>query len=384
MTGLEAGDSSECSATSGTFSVQSTTTRGAWSVYALRCNPAGAGNGSVTIQGYAATGANSASAFNATTAYIRVYFRVDTLPAANSEEFLRINSSGGTAKANLRINSDGTIAGYTASTTLVATGTIILATGTWYRIELKLGTDVGAVYEWKVDGTVDVSTTATLIAAGSGAVILGKNTNRNNNSVDYYFDDLLASDSAYPGAGQISAIAINGDGNYTNGTATGGPANKYECVDELPHNSDTDYVQTAANGNAGTYALVSAATAGVSGTVNCVKSHHIVKRDGGSNGSTKLRTRSASTDSDTSAVASTSAYATRAKLFDTDPATSLAWTTGGIDGLEVGWVENSANLSRITSCAAFVDYTTAGGGTGGATALSGSIFRSRQVSGGRL
>lgn len=383
MTGFEAGDTSECSATSGTLSVQGTTTRGAWSGYALRVNPATTNSGSATLTGHSATGAFNAGAFDAATIYIRIYFRVDTLPAANNEEFLRVNTTGGAAKANLRINSTGTIAGYDASTGLIDTGTAVLSTGVWYRIEWKIGTGNGAVYEWKVDGTVDLSTTANLSAVNSGTVQPGKAANRNGQSVDYYFDDILASDSAYPGPGQSSAVTVNGAGNYTDGTATGGPTNKYECVDERPHNSDTDYVLTGGSSTAGTYALISAATAGVSGTINCVKSHHVVKRNGASNGLTQLRTRSGSVDNNATAVASGTTYTTRAKLFDADPATSSAWTSSGIDGLEVGWVDASANASRVTSCVAFADYTpvTASAAvTGTATA---SITEADVVAGGK-
>ena len=59
------------------------------------------------------------------------------------------------------------------------------------------------------------------------------------------------------------------------------------------------------------------------------------------------RLRSSTTDSDTTAVAATSSYAAYAKLYDTDPATSAAWTVANLNAAEVGMLESVAG-NRLT------------------------------------
>ncbi len=368
QSGWETGNASEVLLTSGTVSVQGTTTRGAWSAYALRTNPGTiTGTGSHVIAGNASSGQTAVSAINVVTIYARFYFRVDTLPSSLNEEFFSFtDNSAGSTKLTLRINSDGTISAYDGTPTLIATGTAVLSTATWYRIEVKGGTSAGAVVEWRVDGSVDVSTTATLSATNYGAIALGKRTNRNSKIIDYYFDDVLVSDSAYPGAGQCGILIPNANGNYTgNWTIGAGAGSSYQNVDEVPHDSDTTYLVSDLNtAHAETEGMQPASTLSISGTINCAKPCIVVKRDGGTNGSIKLRHRSNTTDTDLTGFATTASYTLLAKLLDTDPATSSAWLTGGIDGAEVGALENSAaNKSRMTAAYLMVDWTPTAGGS---------------------
>lgn len=361
LCGFETGDTSEASATSGTLSVQNTTTRGSWSAYALRTNPTTTAIGRYQMQGRGATGQALNNAVSNATGWVRFYFRVATLPAASDEEFFNIYQTGGTVgKLTLRITSAGKIAAYDGTPTLITTGTAVLSTNTWYRIEVNCGTGVGAVVEWKVDGTTDVSTTATLSANNNGGIGFGKGTDRNGNSVDFYFDDALYSDTAYPGVGQVTCLLPSANGNYQTWTIGAGVGSHWQIVDERPPDGNTSYLlSTLTAGNAETEALTDSGAAGVSGTVNSVLVLSDVTRDGAAGGLIKVRLRSGSTDTDTASnFTTTAAYLQIGKYFDTDPATTLAWTTGGLDGCETGVVEQSAaNKSRITWTGLMVDYT---------------------------
>lgn len=366
QTGFESGDTSEGIGASGTFSVQGTITRGAWSAYAFRANPTTTGTGSVRIVGHLTTGAATNAGFSAATIFCRLYLRVNTLPATTDEEFLRLTLvNNSTLKFALRITSAGLIAAYDGTPTIITTGTAVLATGTWYRIEFKVGTGAGAVVEWKVatgDGAAitDISTTATLSATNSGGVTVGKTVNYNGNTVDFYYDDILVSNAAYPGPGRCKILVPNAAGNYQIWTRAGADSGaNWSQVNEVPPNGDTNYLLSdLVATDAETESLTDSGTVAISGVVNCVKSYANVKRDGASNGSINYRLRSATTDSDGTAYASTSSYAGICHIFDTNPATGAAWAVAALDAIEAGAVNQSVGFqTRMTATYAMVDYT---------------------------
>ncbi len=368
VAGFDTGDTIEMAATSGTFSVQSSVTRGAWSGYALRTNPATSGTGFVRTGKIGTSGTNAAMALT-TKAFARFYFRYDTNPASG-DEVLFLFASGTTVSTRLlqvSLNSAGNLLLYSDSTdTLLGTGSTTLSSGVWYRIEVKADVSdrSNLVYELKIDGTSELTGSYASASAVLSWAYFGKSRNANSQSVDYYFDDVRIDNAAYPGDARVTLLLPNANGTYQTATIGAGSGSHYQVVDDVPHNGDTDYLVTdGITGHAETEALADTTSAGVSGTVNAAKPMVIVKRDGATNGGLKIRLRSASTDSDTfGSTSSTSAYTQVANVYDTDPATSVAWTTGGIDGAEVGAVEQLANKTRMTFCGLVVDYTPSGGG----------------------
>jgi len=186
----------------------------------------------------------------------------------------------------------------------------------------------------------------------------GKIVNRNSNTVDFFYDDLCADDSAYPGAGQCFRMDPDGNGNYTAWTGT------YTDVDEVPHDSDTTYLSNATSGDAETVTLESSAAAGLVGTPLSVKSMAIVRHEGVAV-LLQLRLRSATTDDDTTSNNTSSSYLLRAKLYNTDPADAGAWTAADLDGLEVGVENNDSVAVRCT--ALYVMVWEDGVAVGGAT-----------------
>jgi len=361
FTGFELGDGVEGStAIAGTASIQSSVTRGAWSAYALRCNPTTTAVGSLTVFGFVATGTGAQAVHNAATAYYRFYFRYGTKPSANDEPIFTVRRQVGNAsKLELRISSAGVLVAYDSATTpvLMATGTTALAAGTWYRIELMAATGTTAAWEVKIDGVSEMSGTGDLSTSNNGGVIFGKFADRNGNSVDFFYDDYLASNSAYPGAGKSSLLAPDANGTYQAFSIGAGSGSHYQIVNELPQNGDTSYLLSTLTANDAETEDMAASPSGI-GVINCACPMAVVKRDGASNGAIRLRLRSGSTDSTTgSNYASTSAYAAIGRLYDTDPATSAAWTTSGLDGCQVGIVEQSAaNRTRLTGAYLLYDW----------------------------
>jgi hypothetical protein len=362
LSGWEAGDSTEASGTSGTFSVQGTTKRSG--AYALQVNPTTTAAGYHQFRNAAAwTAAATDSVFAHNDLYVTVYFRYATRPAANDEEILQFIHSGG-GKLWLRINSSGNLAVYNAAVALVATGTAVLAQDTWYRLDVRCGTSatIGA-YEVKIDGTTDVSGTANTSANQHTGVRLGKVANRNGNTVDYFYDDLIISDTAYVGAGAVEIMVPTASGTYSQWTA--GTGSTFADVDDVPHDSGTSYLAATAQNDASTFNLESRENAGISGTINGVKFVVVAARAGASNASYQTRARNGSTDSDSLTLTAVSGYTSRLAVLATDPNGDIAWTTGGLDSTEIGVEDNDAtNRTRVSHLALHVHFTAAEGAEG--------------------
>jgi hypothetical protein len=381
--GFHTGDTVECPATGGTISVQNTTTRGAWDAYALRVNPVTTGTGFAVVRGLTAAGA--AANASASSCYYRFYFRFATKAGSGYEPVARNEDSGGTAQVELGLNSSGNLAVYDAydggsggSPVLHATGSTVLSSGTWYRVELfcdpSSGTDLD--YVLKIDGATELTgTIAGNDQSFAGNLRLGKLANRNGQTVDYFYSTVAIRDDAYPGDARHSLLAPTADGNYQTWSIGAGAGSHWQNVEEVPHDSDTTYLlSTGVTGNAETEAMGDTGSLSIA-TVNCAKAMAVLKRNGASNGAVRLRTRSASTDSDLgSNFATTTSYSLCARVLDTDPATAAAWTASGLDGVEVGAVEQSANTSRLTACYLAVDYVHDPGGGGGSPSTAYNLL----------
>lgn len=347
--GFETGDFAECESTAGTLSVQGTTVRTGG--YALQVNPVTTASGYARVKGLAADG--SVADASVANSYIRFYFQYATKPATNSERVLLVWATAAAYKLDIRLNSAGKILVYNRFVSLIGTSTTTLSSGTWYRVEVLCGTGTSASWAMKINGTTELSGTADLHTSNAIYLDFGKNGDQFGQSLDVFFDDITWDDAAYPGPGAIQVMQPNADGFYTDWTASAG--NRYQCVDELPHTSDTDYVTTSTSLFNYTAALESAASAGVKTSPRAVKSLAVVRDEGGAS-AVQVRLRSNTTDNDTTSSDPGAAYVLRAKLHATDPATSAAWLLSALDSIEVGVEANAAVAHRCTLACAMVEY----------------------------
>ena len=386
LTGLEAGTLSELDAATSNTSVVTSPVR--TGTYALRCNPTLTATAAVTLAGVASGGGTNG--YSVATMYHRFYFRYASglggKPTVGDEEIFRARATS-SIKFQLRIDSNGKLVAYQQDLTSLGTGTTVLSADTWYRIEVSVGTAAAGsgVWEVKINGVSELSgSTADLLNTNNTRSQLGKATNYNGNTVDFFYDDVLLSNSAFPGAGEHKLMYPDANGNYQTWSIGAGSGSHYQVVDEIPTNDDTDYLlSSGTSGNAETQALISSATAGISGTINTAKAYNFARRNGGTNGSVKVRLRSNTTDTDNSgAFATTGAYNTVCLIADVDPATSAAWTTSGLDSAEVGLIENQtgANTSRLTVSYLMVDYTPSAGSASSSPSPSVSSSPSPSVS----
>ena len=356
--GFETGDSAEAQSTTGTTSIVTSPTNGG--VYALRVNPTTSALGNYRFASMSAAGVATTS-MNVATLYQRFYFYITTAPSADREEMLVILDTGGSQKAAICLNSSRQLEFYNNADSLVSTGATALSTSTWYRIEVKTSTGSGSTaYEVKIDGTSELSGTANTLTNNHGSIRLGKATNRNSRTIDVYYDDWIADDAAYPGAGKCARLAPTANGSTQQFTAGTGSSN-YQEVDEVPTDGDTTYI--ASTGSANQTALMDCAAMPSAASINAVKTY-IRARSASGTSSTKVRIKSSGTTSDTTAADWTTSYVNRFKLSVVDPNTSSAWTETNVNAAEFGLVEANAIVNRCTSISGLVDYVPSSGVTG--------------------
>lgn len=329
--------------------------------YALRINPTGAAGGQIS-PGVPDAAGNQGS-FNIATGWLTFYFRYATKATVGNEEILRSRTGGGTEKFTLRLASSGELVMY-AGTTPLATSSAVLSADTWYKLYVKMGTGASAAYELYVDDVSQFSGTASVSTTNTAQFNFGKTNNRNSNSVDYFYDNIIVDDSQYHTSSDIKALKPNANGSTMQWTG-GTNASDYQEVDETPHDSDTTYIRSTALNDVALFDLTSTSEEGITGTILAVKGFAVVRDEGTVSGA-QLRIRSGSSNSDSTSrdpgnVFFTSSGITSVfvRLLTTDPATSAAWTLSALDDVEVGVIESVDNRLRATQVVLSVLYVPA-------------------------
>lgn len=358
--GYELGGSGQLEGTSTAGTVSAVTSPVKSGVYAMRANPTTTGTGLVTHGGYLYPEATPI-VWDKADIWMQFWFRADTLPGSNDEPICNVITAAAAQKLEVRITSGGLLRAYNSAGTLLATGATVLATATWYRIGVRCGTSatVGA-WEVTINDVSEISGTANTSATNSGAVQLGKVANRNGQTVDFFYDNLVIDDAGYAlgPTDEILVAQINGAGAINQWTAGTG-ASDYTQVDELPTN-DSDYVQSTAQNDVAQFTVEESATLGITGTIKHVTAIFRANRAGASNGTCTFRLRSASTNKDTNTSNVAVGLGLKVVPADVDPATSAAWTTAGFDGIEVGIIDSeAADRSRLFGGYAQVFFTPA-------------------------
>lgn len=126
------------------------------------------------------------------------------------------------------------------SGTVVAEGTKVLTSGTWYVIEIhyKLA-DTGGVFEMRIDGVPDITITGDT-KPGSDTTFDGLRWEIIGSSLQInYIDDVIVNDTSgsmnnsWPNGTNIAMITPNAD-DGTNEWAVSGAASHYGAINEIP------------------------------------------------------------------------------------------------------------------------------------------------------
>jgi hypothetical protein len=325
--------------------------------YSVRCNPTGTALGYMGFGTISTAGVHNNSS-DVNTAYVQFWFRYATKPASGREPIFGAFDVANTSKAHVCLDSNGLLSFLDKNGTLVATGSTVLAANTWYRIEVKVSTGTGnQPYEVRINGVSELSGDANQGTNANGSWRFGKSGDLNGQTVDLYYDDMIVDNAAYPGGDvSIKVITPNANGSTMSWSA-GTNSSDYQEVDEVPFN-DADYVQspTSGNPNIGLFQMTDTGSVGINGTILSLKGYIRTRENTSVTSAVKLRIKSGSSTQDTSTRNGTTTVAVQQLIANTDPATSAAWTQGGIDSVEIGAVEDNAVATRLTSVMGHVAY----------------------------
>ena len=278
-------------------------------------------------------------------------FRIRTIGA---EDFLSLMNSG-TTHLQVALTGTGAVQVQPGGGGFTHTTSSTYAIDTWYDIELTASIhDTTGSYTLKIDNVIpDRSGGGTMTGTGldtqNGAtttatrVIWG-----GGNTIDTYVDNHAIDGSGNAiGPGQVQSLYPDGAGDLaemTRGGADSG-ANWSQC-DEATQNSDTDYVGNSASAKRDCYTFQNRS---ISGTPRAVQVTTTVKFTSGTpTFKNFLRIGGVNHDGATTHTA-TLGYKCYVEVWNTNPATGLAWTDSDINSLQAGISAIDANL-RMTQC----------------------------------
>lgn len=281
------------------------------------------------------TSANSQSWASDTRASIGIALKMSG-GNPGSSTWLRLYEGGaaGTEHGRLGINSDGSLTVSRAGSIASSSTTGILTTGVWYYIEWDYYcANSGGYWTVKVNGTTVISGTGldTRNGGASGALDTLRFTVAGSSSWDHDDFYVCTGTTGLLGDQRVITQVPTGAGTYSEWTASAGSG--YQCVDEIPHTSDTDYISSATVGNRETFTFPAL---GVTGTVKAVALHRWSRKDDAGARNIAPMIRRSSTDYVGTTVAQSASYAGQQQIYETDPSTSAAWTVSGIDAGEYG------------------------------------------------
>jgi hypothetical protein len=226
-------------------------------------------------------------------------------------------------------------------TSVVATASMPWYPGEWHVIEMRLHINASGHITVKFDGTQKINYSGNTTNGHTGVQqLVPRCMDRNLGS---YIDDWAVNDTSggvddtWLGDGGINALTPNGAGNYADLIASAGTP--YQCVDDVPHNSDTDYVYESTADKKSTYAMSNLPTLPLNSSISRVIVRMVARESAAAGDKIATLLRSGSTDdqgADQSLTISYFAYQSQEYL--TDPADDAAWTSTKVNALEAGAV----------------------------------------------
>jgi len=272
--------------------------------------------------------------------YVRMVFQYNNTNVTPGFEW---DSSGASVLGSWRVNSSQN-AEIRVGSTLSFTGTEIFQLNTWYVIEIHVKiADAGGVIEYKVDGVLN--------AGFSGDTKPGSDTQAarlflvkyGNSSTIAYFDDFAVNDTtgvvdnSWCGDAHIYALTPNANGNSSQFTGSdGNSTDNYLLVDEVPSNSDTDYVESLTSGHKDFYGLSDLPSLPSGSTISRVLVETRARETTAAGDPLQLGVRSSTTESFSSSIVLSTTFTAQRAEFLTDPNTLVDWTESGVNAMEAG------------------------------------------------
>jgi hypothetical protein len=247
-------------------------------------------------------------------------------------------------------------------TAFTHTTTDTYAINTRFEIEMRITVGNSGSYTLKVDGVIpNKSGGGTMDQTGvdlqDGGATTCDNVRIGSETLDTYTDDEVVDNAGnLLGLGQVEALYPDGAGDLAEMDRAGADsgANWSQC-DEAQHNSNTDYVRNTVADKRDCYNFQNRS---LSGTPRAVQVTGIVTRNASGTFTFKFFCRIAGVNYDGATIhTATSAYTGYREVWNTNPATSLAWTDSDIDGAQFGIHAIDSDI-RLTQLVVEVFVTT--------------------------
>lgn len=338
-------------------------------LYALQVNPVGGaigwiswgklGDPTITSSALTNRNYNSSGSPVPTSLFVRTYFQWLTKPAANDEEIMRVSVSTGAPALRVLLKSTGALEILDSTGASLGIGATILASGTWYRLELNANQGVASAFELRIDGVTELAGIANGTANNLALAILGKFTNRNGQTINVFYDDFVVDDAVWPGPGSVVNLRPDANGTFAQWTAGTGPSD-FTQIDEIPVDNDTTYIASPAGGGApeiSTFNMQSCASQSIFGGIKAIQPWISWRRTVGIFASGRFRLISGATTNDSVLTNVVNAYRANYNIFNLDPNTGLPWTVAALNAVQHGpWTNDTAVSSRCTGIGIFVDF----------------------------
>jgi len=222
--------------------------------------------------------------------------------------------------------------------TLLETSSSPLPLNAWTCLEAHIKIDDAAgVVTVKLDGVQVMDFAGDTQQTGNANLSVARWGSAGGDEWIGYLDDIAVNDTtgsknnSWIGRGGIYGLKPNGAGAHTDFTPSAGA--NYECVDEVPPNDDTDYVEDDVVGQIDTYTLEDLEPA--TGIVDAVQWLARVKLAAAGLGNFKRVLRYSSTDYKGGNLAVDTSYKYFTEIFDQAP-DSTDWTIAKVNALEAG------------------------------------------------
>lgn len=274
-----------------------------------------------------------------------LYFRFGArLTVSGTNNNFVIVRNGTTSLCSVRHVTSSNKLALIVGSTVVATSTNSINNGEWhlYEIHVKIA-DSGGVLELKVDG-VDFDG-----ASFTGDTKPGTDTTIDNlwflasgAGASMYLDDIAINnttggvDNSWCGDGHVLALKPNANGDSSQFTGSdGNSTDNYLLVDDIPHDSDTSYVQANVSGYYDLYNLEACGLTDVE--IKRVWVESIAKDTTTGSGILTPMIKTNSTEVESNPVPLSTSYAlVKSEEFLVNPVTLSGWTVEDLDSLQAG------------------------------------------------
>ena len=247
---------------------------------------------------------------------------------------------GATVHMDCIVNSDGSISVRRGTSTTLATSAAgVIVVDTWYYIEFKVViNDTVGTYEVKVDAVSKVSGTGADTQNGGTSTWTKARIGSGANIDDLYICDGSGSlNNTFLGNCQVEVIRPQTDavaaGTNSDFTPSSGSDNG-AMVDETTQDGDTTYNAGTAAAQKDTYNYPALA---LTGTILGIKIAPVERKTDAGVRTTCTVVRSNGADYDhADAISPSTSYRMDSQIWETDPDTTLSWTSAGVNAAEFG------------------------------------------------